>query len=77
MVDGSGGRKSPLQSKTVHFNMISAVFVPAIWPFLPSDFRNHDYAISAVTAWFALINILLRSLTKEALSWRKNKSSIE
>lgn len=59
--------KSPLLSKTIHFNWMSGVAIPAIWPFLPEKFRMHDYAIAAVTAWFTIGNVVLRFLTSEAL----------
>lgn len=55
--------KSPLRSKTIHFNVISA----AIWPFLPENFRRHDYAAPALLAWLTIGNVFLRFLTYEAL----------
>lgn len=73
MVDEQGG-KSALSSKTIHFNWISGVLVPAIWPFLPKDFRNNDYAIHAVTAWFTIGNIILRILTKNAIHFLTRRS---
>ena len=68
-----GGGKSALTSKTVHFNWISAIAVPAVWPLLPESFRQKDYAISAVSAWFAIANIGLRFVSTEALTiWSKS-----
>lgn len=68
------GSKSPLESKTVHFNAVSAILVPAVWPFLPHSFRDQDWAIGAVTAWLGIGNIVLRFITKGAISWTKEKS---
>jgi len=67
------GGKSALFSKTVHFNWASGILIPAIWPFLPLDFRNQDYAIAAVTAWLTLGNIALRFLTKGAIHFYAKK----
>jgi hypothetical protein len=74
------GIKSPLYSKTVHFNTVSSVLIPAIWPFLPEHFRNQEYSIAAVTAWFAIGNIILRFLTKRAVGfvlWGKHEKKTE
>lgn len=60
--------KSVLKSKTVHFNWISGVLVHAVWPFLPEHFRSQPYAMSALTAWFTVGNIVLRLLTTEGLT---------
>jgi hypothetical protein len=68
-----GGRKSPFSSKTIHFNWISAVMVPAIWPFLPVAFRSKDYAVHAVTAWFAIGNVILRFVSSTAVTLFKPK----
>jgi hypothetical protein len=68
-----GGRKSPFSSKTIHFNWISAVLVPAIWPFLPKKFTANPYAIHSVTAWFAIGNVALRFLTTTAVTIFKPK----
>lgn len=68
-MDEEQGSKSPLESKTVHFNTMSAAIIPALWPFLPESFRHQDYAIAAVSAWYTIGNIVLRFLTSEALSW--------
>ena len=61
--------KHPFLSKTVQFNTISSAFIPAIWPFLPASFREHDYAIAAISAYYTIGNVILRFITKEALSW--------
>lgn len=63
-----GEAKSPLLSKTVHFNWSSAVLVHAIWPFLPHHFTAQSYALSAVTAWFTVGNVIIRFFTREAIS---------
>lgn len=70
-----GGRKTPFTSKTIHFNWISSVMVPAIWPFLPANFRHQDYAINAVSAWFAIGNVVLRFFTSQALRLAKPKGN--
>lgn len=72
-----GSTKSPLSSKTIVFNSMSGMLVSAFWPFLPESFRHHDYAMPAVTAWFSIGNIILRFLTREALSvfGRKNEKN--
>jgi len=66
--------KHPFDSKTLQFNSLSAAIIPAIWPLLPESFRHQDYAITAVTAWMSIGNIVLRFLTKEALSWTTKDS---
>lgn len=68
-----GGVKSPLQSKTINFNLVSGVLVPAVWPFLPAQFRQHDYAAPAVAAWFSLGNIVLRFFSSSAVKLSANK----
>jgi hypothetical protein len=67
--------KSPLRSKTIHFNLWSGVFVHAIWPFLPPHFRQQPYAMAAVTSWFTLGNIGLRLITTEALNLRRGRDA--
>lgn len=65
--DAGADTKSALASKTIHFNWISGLAIPAVWPFLPESFRHQDYATAAITAWFAIGNIVLRFLTSEAI----------
>lgn len=67
----TGGSKSPLSSKTINFNIVSGILIPAIWPFLPKSFRDQDYAIAAVTAWFSILNVVARLFTYEAVSFFK------
>lgn len=74
---GLRGSKSPLSSKTIHFNIASGIIIPAIWPFLPKSFRDHDYSIAAVTAWFSILNVVIRLFTKEALSFFKKEVTDE
>jgi len=72
MDQNQGEAKSPLTSKTVHFNLISGILVPAVWPFLPEHFRNSQYAMAAVTSWLTIGNIILRFVTHQALAWGKH-----
>lgn len=65
-IEGVG--KPALFSKTMGFNLSSGILIPAVWPFLPKHFRDQDYAIAAVTAWFTILNMVLRWLTKEAIT---------
>ena len=65
--------KTALRSKTVNFNWISGLAIPAVWPFLPKDFREQDFAIAAVTAWFTIGNILLRRITSGAITFMAKK----
>lgn len=62
-----GGEKSPLRSKTLHFNFWSLVLVHAVWPFLPESFRHQDYAMDALAAWFTIGNAIIRFFTTEAV----------
>lgn len=75
MQQDDGGVKSPLQSKTINFNLISGICVPAVWPFLPITFRQHDYAAPAVAAWFSICNIGLRFATSETVKIFKPRNS--
>jgi hypothetical protein len=59
--------KTIIQSKTIHFNWISAIAIPAVWPWIPASFRNQDYAIPALTAYFTIGNIVLRLLSKDKI----------
>lgn len=69
------GPKTPLSSKTFHFNwwtgLSVTVFVHAIWPFIPESFRAKPYAVSAVSAWLIIGNLFCRAFTTEALVWSK------
>lgn len=69
----SGEVKTPLQSKTFNFNSLSGILVAAVWPFLPEEFRKHDFAAPAVAAWFAIGNIIIRRFTSEAMTFFKRK----
>lgn len=69
MAADQGGAKSPLYSKTIHFNLAN-LLVAAFWPLLPEDFRSQDWAFSAVLAWVTLGNLVLRFLTCKALHIR-------
>jgi hypothetical protein len=63
--------KSFLASKTLHFNTWSVVLIHAVWPMIPKHFRNEPYAMSALSAYFAIVNSALRFVTTEAISWRR------
>ena len=60
-------KKSALASKTIHFNWLNGLIIPAVWPLLPASFRNQDYAIAAITAWISIGNIVLRLITKDKI----------
>lgn len=62
-------KKSLFSSKTFHFNWFSGVLLHAAWPLLPKSFREQPYAMSAVTSWFALGNIVLRTISYGAVSF--------
>lgn len=76
MENETGDAKSPFLSKTLHFNSWSAVLAYAIWPFVPGRFRQHEYALPAVIAWFTIGNFALRFITKQAITflfWRTHE----
>jgi hypothetical protein len=58
------GGKSPLQSKTIHFNASSGLLITAIMPLIPPDIRHSDLFMNSIIAWFSIFNILLRYFTK-------------
>jgi hypothetical protein len=55
--------KSPLLSKTIHFNLLAW----AVWPFLPAKFKQDPNAPLVVAAWFSIGNIVLRFVTSTAI----------
>lgn len=69
-----GDQKSALKSKTIHFNTISMVLVYAAFPFMPKRITSSEYSIQIISSWFTIGNIILRLLTREAISifGRKN-----
>lgn len=69
--------KTVLSSKTINFNWISGLAIPAIWPFLPEDFRNQSYAVPALTAYFTLGNIVLRFVTNKPITFGSNECKDE
>lgn len=67
--------KSFFESKTIHFNTWSGLLIYAIWPFLPVQFRYHDWAVPAMTAWLTIGNVILRGATNGAIYfWKKAKT---
>ncbi len=68
-----GESKTPLSSKTLHFNWISSASLGTMWGFLPESVRQKPIAIASVILWLSVGNIILRCVTNSALKWRKDE----
>lgn len=71
MAETSQGGKSPLLSKTLHFNSFSSLLFYAAWPFLPKNIKEDPNAVNAIVAWFTIGNSIIRFFTDSAITFRK------